>query len=157
MTPLIDVTFQLIIFFMLVNNIIAEETVPMIVPELDQAKTRQVEEMERVVVNVAPADYSRDERMDEPLDWDGVPSEVRVGIQSFSLDDMRGVTEAIRDAVARGPKTPEGDSELEVLLRADAAIRYQEVQPVMAAISQANVGTIHLVAYLPGEGPNQRE
>ncbi len=54
MTPLIDVVFQIIIFFMLINNIITEQTVQMFVPELDDPKTRRTEDMKKIVINVAP-------------------------------------------------------------------------------------------------------
>ena len=36
MTPMIDIVFQLIVFFMLVNNIISDENAVMIVPELEK-------------------------------------------------------------------------------------------------------------------------
>ena len=46
-TPLIDVVFLLIIFFMLVTNIIAEEAVEMIVPQLDDPVTRELGNVDR--------------------------------------------------------------------------------------------------------------
>ncbi len=57
LTPLIDVTFLLIIFFMLVNNIITEESVLMHVPELDNPQTQPFDSEYRLTINLAPAPY----------------------------------------------------------------------------------------------------
>ena len=54
-TPLIDVVFLLIIFFMLVSRIVADENVPMVVPALDDPKTYEPGQIEKIVVNVVPA------------------------------------------------------------------------------------------------------
>ena len=40
---------------------------------------------------------------------------------------------------------------MQVLLRADAALYYDQVRPVMGAITAAGIGTVNLVAYLPEE------
>ena len=42
--------------------------------------------------------------------------------------------------------------DLEVVLRADAALYYEEVQPVMTALTRAGIGTVHLAATLEEEG-----
>ena len=57
MTPLIDVTFLLIIFFMIISNFISEQSVEMIVPGLTESTARELESPRRVVVNVAPGTY----------------------------------------------------------------------------------------------------
>ncbi|MAE67479.1 MAG: hypothetical protein CMJ18_24735 [Phycisphaeraceae bacterium] len=156
MTPLIDVTFLLIIFFMLISNFIAEETVEMIVPDLDEPKVRQLEEMKRVVVNVAPMPYSKDDRNQRFLDWPGEAQFVNLGGQRYAMQDMDQVTADLSSLVDAAPKDEKGQSTLEVLLRADAALYYQEVQPVMVAITSAGVGTVHLVSYLPEQGPRRK-
>ena len=51
MTPLIDVVFQLILFFMLVNNIVAEESIQMIVPLLEDPETQQLGDVHRIVIS----------------------------------------------------------------------------------------------------------
>jgi biopolymer transport protein TolR len=141
-TPLIDVTFLLIIFFMLVNNIISEETVEMFVPDLTEPRTHAIGDIERVVVNVRPVDFLRADREVNPLMIDGRARGVRVGMQDFAMEDMAGVTAALRQAVERNPN-------VEVLLRADAALYYDEVQPVMVALTQAGIATVNLVAFMP--------
>src|SRR5690606_20887882 len=69
MTPLIDVTFQLILFFMLINNIASDESIKLKVPQLDDPKTQELGEVSRVIVSVASGnlDYNDDERDKNPL------------------------------------------------------------------------------------------
>lgn len=144
-TPLIDVVFLLIIFFMVVNKIVSEETVQMVVPELTDAKTFDLGELDKISVSVAPVEGARGSN---PLNWDGEPQYVQVGTQRFDMGDMQGVTAALTDARARNDK-------VEVNLRADAALFFEAVQPVMTAITDAKIAKINLVAYLPGEGPTE--
>jgi len=149
MTPLIDVVFQLIIFFMLVNDIVGQEAVEMIVPQLTQPKTREVGEMDsRVVINVAPAAFSRaDRRGDNVLNTDGSAMFVQIGSERFDVSNLSGMTTFLQEYKA---KNPEG----QVLLRADSAIHYNNVQPVMAAITAAGINRINLVAFMPDKGPD---
>lgn len=142
MTPLIDVVFQLIIFFMLVNNIISEQTVQMVVPELEEARTRALDEGTRVFVNVAPFDHKPEDRKANTLSFPGEAQFVNVGGERFSVNDLEGISAELREWKANNP-------DVEVLLRADAALYYESVAPVMAAISAAEIQTINLVAYMP--------
>ena len=147
LTPLIDVVFQLIIFFMLVSNIIAEESVQMIVPKLDNARTERIGEIERVTVNVLPRGYNVQDRTGEgfnPLVFSGEPLGVKIGMTSYAMDDLASMVERLEVVKNRSPK-------VEVVLRADAALYYGAVQQVMAAITEAGISKVHLVAYLPEE------
>lgn len=141
MTPMIDVTFQLIIFFMLVNNIIGEEAVEMIVPKLDDPKTYEMGEKDRVTVNVAPQSYDAARKVGD-LNIPGEAASVKVGLMNYGLDEMEAVTEALRQAKAQNEK-------VEVLLRADSGLYYDEVQPVMQAITSAGIVKVNIVAYMP--------
>ena len=153
MTPLIDVTFLLIVFFMLVSNIVSEENLELIPPRLDEPQTKSLGEVERVVVSVGPQRYNKDERTLNPLAFDPLARVVQVGIQTFDdPGDLVGITDALKEAVARSKaKSGSDEAPVEVLLRADAALYYREVQPIMTAITGAGVGTVHLVAYMPDE------
>ncbi len=141
MTPMIDVVFQLLVFFMLVNNIISEEAVQMIVPDLENPKTRELGEENRITVNVAPQSYDPVRQIGD-LNIPGEAATVKVGLEVFELDDMEGVTEALKDAKSR-------NENIEVLLRADSGLFYDEVQPIMQAITSAGIVKVNLVAYLP--------
>ena len=152
-TPLIDVVFLLIIFFMLVTNIIAVESVEMVVPKLDDPQTRELGETSRITVNVVPLAYTADRLRGDVLDFPGEALEVQIGLQTFDVDDLTGLTEALSEAVAAGPKDDDHASTLEVVLRADAALYYDAVQPVMQAITAAGIRKVNMVAYLPDKGP----
>ena len=152
MTPLIDVTFQLIIFFMLVNTIIAEETVKMRVPEPDEPQTRQLEEdIQKITVNIAPMPYDENTRpADRYLDFPGQALNVKIGNDRvFPKEDIAGIQAELERRLALAqPFLAEGEK-VQVMLRADAALYYNEVQPVMAAITNAGNGRINLVAIMP--------
>ena len=138
-TPLIDVVFLLIVFFMLVNHIVAEETVKMIVPELDDPQTSDLGEFERVVVNVAPQRYSVLDRSDHPLQFDGSSRGVKIGLRWYEPSDTEAITDAMRQLKASNPN-------IEVLLRCDGALYYESIHPVMKAIAEAGIEKLHLVA-----------
>lgn len=142
-TPLIDVVFLLIVFFMIVSNIVTHETVEMFVPDLDDSQAREIPEEGRVFVNVAPQEFERDERVDNPLRFSGRARLVQVGAnRRFDMSELAGVTDMLEQRVERNP-------EVEVVLRADSALYYREVQPVMDAITAAGVSRVNLVSYDP--------
>ncbi len=144
-TPLIDVVFLLIIFFMLVNNIVSDESVEMVLPDLEPPHTRELGEVNRVVVNVAPKPFTAQGRADFPLEHAGQARFVKVGTgagSEFAVEDTQGITAAL--AAMR-----EANPDLQVLLRADAALFYDQVRPVMGAVTAAGIQTVNLVAYLP--------
>lgn len=144
-TPLIDVVFLLIIFFMLVNNIVSEETVDMILPEIENPQTRELGDVDRIVINVAPEPFTRQGREEFPLTHTGTASYIKVGTGSgsrFEITDLAGITAKLKEVKALRP-------EVEVLLRADGAIYYDVVQPLMGAVTSAGIETVNLVAYMP--------
>ena len=139
MTPLIDVTFLLIVFFMLVNNIVASELVPMLPPAPEDPQTAETPESGTLIVSIAPAPFDPG-REAAPLDHDGRAAFVQVGSGGrFVPGDAAGITEAVGRALARKP-------DLKVLLRADAALFHDQVQPVMAAVTAAGVARVEVVA-----------
>ena len=151
MTPLIDVTFQLIIFFMLVNNIVAQEAVQMIVPQLTDAKTRELGEVDnRMVVNIVPGPYESSDRLGENvLNIDGRAVKVLIGNREFGPLDLQPMSDFLKEFKA---SYPDGL----ILLRADAGLHYESVQPVMSAVTAAGISKINLVAYMPDKGPEDQ-
>jgi len=148
MTPMIDVVFQLIIFFMLVNNIVSEESISMVVPRLWEPKVLELGKMNRVVINIVPPENpdSRYKGEGDLLDVNGAATHVKVGLRIYGYEQLDEVTKQLEDAKRE-------NEDIQVLLRADAATYYQNVQPVLAAITKAGIKTVNLVAYLPEEGP----
>ncbi len=143
MTPLIDVTFQLIIFFMLVSNIIAEENPEMIVPELNDPKTRELGDVSRIAVNVMPLPFDMKQRaLGNPLNMDGLATTVKIQLQEYNIDELDAIRAELMDARNKNP-------DIEVILRADGAIYYKDVQPIMDAIAAAGIQTVNVVAKMP--------
>jgi len=142
LTPLIDVVFQLIIFFMLVNQIVAEQLVEMIVPAPSEPRTRQISENDDVImVNIAPQPYNNETRsLEQPLEHDGTAAYINVDGKEFAIGELQAVTELMA-----GIKS--NRAEVQVVLRADMALFYEEVQPIMEAVKAAGIETVNLAAY----------
>jgi biopolymer transport protein ExbD len=150
-TPLIDVVFLLIVFFMLVNKIVSDETVPMFVPRLTDPVTRELADVHRVVVNV-PSRSGRDELTTNTLLRDPQPAFVQVGAsRRFDPADLAGITAAVDAARQAAVAEADADPRIEVVLRADDALFYDAVQPILDAIADAGIDTIHLTALLPDD------
>lgn len=151
MTPMIDITFQLIIFFILTLNVASQEVVPMIVPRLEDPKTQDAPQEGRIVVNVMPVEYTDAERKENPLLIAGQAFGIRVGQVDYRYDQLDEVQKVLEDYVAKGKASAKDPAAYEplVLLRADSAIFYADVAPVMQRIAQAGIVKINLVAFLP--------
>ena len=141
MTPLIDVTFQLIIFFMLVNTIASEEILPIVLPELDNPQTIKLGEVSRIIVNLGTAEFSDREPGVAGLNTSGDLARMRVGMNQVNANDMQEISRILAEARGNNP-------DVEVLLRADSALFFQDVQPVMQAITAAGIKKVNMVAYM---------
>jgi len=131
---------------------VAQQDVEMTVPDLEEPKTRELLDVEEVIVNVAPLDYDTDDREEDPLLISGEASRVHVdSLDPFQPGNTTGITQAVEESVAL-KKAKDEEAEVELLLRADAALFYRAVQPVMAAITGAGIAKVNLVAYLPKDG-----
>ncbi|MEX2216581.1 MAG: biopolymer transporter ExbD [Phycisphaeraceae bacterium] len=150
MTPMIDVTFQLIIFFMLVNNIIAEESVTLIVPKLWEPRTKELGDVKRITINIKPMEADRDRtKMEDAINILGEPAPgkpIKVGLMEYGFDELEAVTATLKES-------RDQNENVEILLRVDGGMKYEHVQPVMAAITAAKIKTVNLVAFLPEGGP----
>ena len=156
MTPLIDVTFQLILFFMLVSNIIAEESIKLKVPQLDEPQTRELGDVNRIIISVASGEtYSGQDRDANPLTFDPRARIISLGVAlRWDLAQV-GLAQAMDELSGVLKKAKQEDKDVQVLLRADAALHYSEVEPIMAVITGANITTVNMVAELPKAGGPQ--
>lgn len=150
-TPLIDVVFLLIIFFMIVSKIVSDERTPMIVPQLQDPQAQKLDAPNRVIVNVARASPDIDKRKDQmqgPDKYDhltgpGNAEYVKVGAYKRLPLTPKAMKELTK--ILQADKKEKGN--VEVLLRADSALYYSQVAPVMNAITQAKISTVNVVAY----------
>lgn len=119
LTPMIDVIFLLIVFFVLVSQIVDIETVDLTLPRPADPASITPGDERRIVVNVLP-DASGATR-GYGLEGDTLPATER------GLDELR------RRLAARFAETPS----LQVNLRADESTHYDHVQPVLDAVRRA--------------------
>ena len=121
LTPLIDVVFLLIVFFVLVSQIVEVEHVDLDLPEPKNALTMKPTEEHRVVMNVMP------DRSDR-----GAITGYKLGGREFDA-----TTEGVTAMVDHLAALFQDDPDLNVNLRADRSTHYEWVEPAMHAISQA--------------------
>jgi biopolymer transport protein ExbD len=130
MTPMIDVVFQLIIFFLVSSHLARQETqLALDLPTAASGRQASVESRPRLTVNVLA---------------DG-----RV---------MLGSTEAPRDQIARRlqfeRRRTEGD--LEVRIRADRSVPYGTVEPILLACAKSGIWNVTFAVFEKDEGQGPR-
>ncbi len=124
-TPLLDIVFLLIIFFLLVTNFSAAELPDLDPPDPDESQAKDRRAENRVVVNVIP----------EPSDPENV-QKLRVGAQDVPAGEYSRLTKLLQQ---------ESDK-VRIDLRADGSLPYTAIRPVMAAIAEAGIQRINMVA-----------
>jgi len=113
MTPMIDVTFLLIVFFVVVSQIVDRDVVPMDLPTPNQAVSGISEEPDRIVVNLVPAEG-------------GKIASIVVAGHVIGWDEMDSLTAIVKSRIQSG------DSE--VHLRADKETTYNYIHDAIEAI-----------------------
>jgi biopolymer transport protein ExbD len=124
MTPMIDVVFLLIIFFMLVSQFSSAENVEVELPDPEQSQAIEATVPEKVILNI---EYVGPE---EP--------------PAFLLGSIRvaGLEELSRRLRNQRVETPE----LQVILRADKRVAYLDVRKAMEVIAANQIEMFHIVA-----------
>ncbi len=128
LTPMIDVTFLLIIFFMLVSQITQSETDPIHVPRPANSQAREMKYPNKLIVTLVH-------------DGEGGVSRYKVGSRPVAtVEDVQEVAEgSYKLAEAEGER-------LEVIVRADRDVQYGYVRPVLEAIAKVGLENVNLAA-----------
>jgi biopolymer transport protein ExbD len=131
MTPMIDVVFNLIIFFMIVTDLTQKELEQLKLPKSDKAiEDKGDEEEKRVIINVIKKD---------PNNWATDKSvEIKIKGKDYDLDKLKEHLFLHADQ-KRDLDHPSQPSEIYVLIRCDQDIRWREVQWVMQACADPAV------------------
>ena len=119
LTPMIDVTFLLIVFFVLVSQIVEVENADLDLPKPARPVSELPGEEHRVVINVLGGP-------------DGRASAYRMGGRTYR-PDTAGL-EALTAALAT---LYQDDGGLSVNLRADRTTRYRWVEPLFGVVAAA--------------------
>jgi biopolymer transport protein ExbD len=129
MTPMIDVVFNLIIFFMVVTDLTQKEIENLTLPKSTQAEEDKGDETERrVIVNITKTE-----------DWDQSKNvDIKIKGVPYNLEKLK--VELLKHAeTKRDLEDPSSPSEIFVLIRCDEDIRWREVQWVMQACADPAV------------------
>ncbi len=130
MTPLIDVTFLLLTYFMLASHFATNERPDMKVPDPEQSQAIDKQIEEKVIVNVL---YT---------------AEGSAPKFTYGAAEVPGIEELGERLSRLGSINPQ----VQVILRADRRIPYGEVRKVMEMIAGANLGNLQVVAELDSKG-----
>jgi len=129
MTPMIDVVFLLIVFFMLVSAFASAENVPMHLPDPQRSRARNVDLANRLVINCFP--------IDPAAPASGVL--YRVGPnRPQSLAEISAALLAARDTIP----------DLQVVIRADRRLPYTDVREVMKLVADHGIENMNIVAHV---------
>jgi len=130
LTPLVDVVFLLIVFFIVVAQITTGERLDLTPPRLLDALTAQADESRRVILNVAPADQVG-----------AVGGAYLLAGRAFGGDDdgLAALADRLAQMVARDPA-------IAVTVRADRLEDTARVHAALRACATAGVTRVNLVA-----------
>ncbi|MBS3762434.1 MAG: ExbD/TolR family protein [Candidatus Brocadiia bacterium] len=164
LTPLIDCTFLLIIFFLLATQLAGRELPDLLLPAPQENVSSQLPEdqkrLNHVTVNVLNQYGNRMEGRDPALS--SLADRYQIGVDRVEV----GRPDAIATLVGllesrRAQADSRGVSDFWVEIRADRDIRYGDVQPVMQAASNAGIEIMSLTTRgeknSSGQNPGDRK
>ena len=123
MTPMIDIVFQLLIFFILTSQFQQLEIEQVVLPMSIAAEPKDPFQYSNVIINVVKPDNPEAIVMGQPVDY-------RV------IDGDNELSKLLKDRKARAI---ESGQKLNVILRADEMICYEVVASVMLAAGRAEI------------------
>ncbi len=127
LTSMMDVVFQLIIFFILITNFAAADLPKLDPPDPTASTAREMPDINRVQINIVPAGDS------------GEASHLVIYGNKYPRNDYATVIGLLAGAKKL-------DEDVEVYIRADGMLYFEQVQPLMKAITEAGISRINLVA-----------
>ena len=156
MTPMIDCTFQLIIFFILASQAANEAYAKHIRParpyESQAVPVQIVQVPNRLVINVVSAGALMDAKTQDidPLDFANA-AYYEINRKKFDVGDMDPLIELIkntRDKAEDAGLIPENDESKQFFIevRADERISWQDVAPVIRAGVSAGIRKMNITA-----------
>lgn len=129
MTPMIDVVFNLIIFFMLVNQMVQVERAQIELPDANQAVEEKVQDPHRLIINV----YK--------------DNSIEISGRKVPWKEMA----EILYKESRLYKNSEGLPDLSVLIRGDILTPYETIQKVMVECANQRIYKISFGAKVTEE------
>lgn len=119
LTPMIDVVFNLIIFFLAASHLARSELVEeVLLPEASSGRQEETESQKRLTITITA---------------DGV---LYIGSKPFELPQIAAVILAERGV------EPQAGSDFEVRIRTDRRVPYRLIEPLLTACAQAGVNKV---------------
>lgn len=118
LTPMIDVIFLLIVFFVLVSRIVDFDSVAMDLPRPADAATERPEDDARLVINVVPGP-----------DGSAQHYKMQAFVVEATPQGARKLVSMVREQLIRQPMTA-------INLRADSSTRYRHLSPLLTALGE---------------------
>lgn len=131
-TSMMDLVLNLLMFFVLVSNFAMAELPSMQPPKPNKSLARNIETSDKIVLNVIPEMIDR-----KPT---GNASRIKFGANQEIIPSETG--KLVEFLATEKNKS----ANVTIDLRADRALRYDQIQPVMAAITSAGISKINVVA-----------
>ena len=133
MTPMIDIIFNLIIFFMLVSQFQQLEIEDVVLPPAEAAKVMDYSQYRNVVINIIKGKTSS---LDAVVKVMGREMNV---LEPYTRPNGSQTVGGELTALLVSMAEQQGKSQLNVILRADADIPYEDVARVMLAAGAAGI------------------
>jgi biopolymer transport protein ExbD len=159
LTPMIDCTFQLIIFFILTTQFASAALAPLLPPKPEESVASEPgrqpgEATNKLIVNVvsqvppdAKTEQPRRARVGKHYYIAGHGPEGKGIIQIGDTGTLKRIFEQELGIAMKGG-VKEEDFQIEV--RADKRVQYSYVQPVINAAAQAGIGNMKITALVAG-------
>lgn len=160
LTPMIDVVFILITFFMLICRTIGQENYKMTIPdqcteaELPEQSEEQVFTVSVFFPSASLESGGAEGSGEEPGPVYAVRAEV---FDPQSAEYRENPDLLIADMAAQISQAAKKKQADMVHLRADKNLTYGQVQPVLEALAQAQIRTVRLAAYRVGQSEEAAE
>jgi biopolymer transport protein ExbD len=126
LTPMIDIVFQLLVFFMVASHLANTERDPLQLPEPVKSQAKAVQEPEQLVINL----FS---------DSQGQIRKIKA-----NADLVRDMPALVDLLLRVGPRLGARDGS--VILRADRNMEFSQIEKVLQAIANAGVTSVHIAA-----------
>lgn len=138
LTPLLDMVLQLVMFFMLVTNFVADEMSDKIkLPVASQAKPLTAKDTNFMYLNVDKSGHILFPGKDPIIDEQGIMFQLRNFIKVHRLNVEGKTPEKVLDQVT-------------VIIRADKDSKFRDLHKTMTAIKKTGFKHLQLRAELPG-------
>ena len=130
LTPMSDVVFLLIIFFLVSSHLVKQEAqMPLKLPHADSGPTAKDDEGERIIINVLP---------------DG---RILLAGSAVSREQLQARLAAQYETY----RQQEDRDDLEVRIRSDRSVKYEHVEPILLACARSGIWNVTFAVYRKNE------